>query len=321
MEVSVIIPAYNAAAFLERAVESALQHPEVQEILLVEDGSNDTTFEICTQLADKYLKVRVFQHPKGQNQGAGASRNLGIKNATQEFIAFLDADDYYTDIRFQKEKEVFKNNPDADGVYGAIGVEYLDAIGAKAWEKKGLDATSLTSVHSVIPHNNLFEFLIGYNNLGNYEGYFSIDGFTVKREALQMSGVWFNPSLRLHQDTVFLWQLSYYLKLYTGEYKSPVAMRGVHGQNRFIHKTNLYVSRYKQYSVLRDWSLQEKLDIGITKRFHLRYFRNYLRSKNRRMRVFYYVKLLFKDAYTFKVFNKKQLKIVKELMFSKERTL
>jgi len=242
MEVSVIIPAYKAAAFLERAVESALQLPEVKEILLVEDGSLDETLGVCQRLSQKHTVVKLFQHPNGKNKGAGTSRNLGIANATQAFIAFLDADDYYTEIRFKKEKEIFKNNPDADGVYGAIGVSYLDKKGAEAWEDKGLNEGSLTTVNKIVAPEHLFDFLIGTANPKAYRGYYSIDGLTLKRKSLLDSKILFHTSLRLHQDTVFLWKTAYALKLYTGEFENPIAMRGVHADNRFIHASRLHVS-------------------------------------------------------------------------------
>ena len=310
MKVSVIIPVYNAATFLERAVNSALQHPEVKELLLIEDGSNDNSLAICKELAAKHKFIKVLQHPKGENRGAGASRNLGITNASEDYIAFLDADDYYTEIRFQKEKEIFSEQPEADGVYGAIGVEYLDKTGAEAWEAKGFDEESLTTVNKPIDPNHLFEYLIGLNNPEGYKGYFSIDGLTLRRESLLDAKVLFDSSLRLHQDTVFMWQLSYCLKLFTGEFQKPIANRGVHSQNRFIHEKELHKSRSKQYKALRDWSIEEKLDKKIITRFHQKYFTHFIASKKKIQVPFSYLILLSSDSYTRNSFGKKQLKFI-----------
>ena len=123
MKISVITPVYNAEKYITQAVESALQFPELYEIILVEDKSPDNALEVCKKLAEKHDRVKLFQHPDKGNHGAGASRNLGMKNATGDFIAFLDADDYYLPNRFDAERELFKN-PEVDGVYGAIGVHY-----------------------------------------------------------------------------------------------------------------------------------------------------------------------------------------------------
>ena len=88
MDISVIIPVYNAATFLRKAVESAVNLDEVKEILLVEDASTDNSLELCRTLQTEHPKVKLFQHPDQGNHGAGATRNLGLEKATQEFIAF-----------------------------------------------------------------------------------------------------------------------------------------------------------------------------------------------------------------------------------------
>ncbi|MGZ5284046.1 MAG: glycosyltransferase family 2 protein, partial [Kaistella sp.] len=77
MKISVIIPVYNAAAFLRKAVESALKHTAVAEVLLIEDASPDHSLEICKELVSENQKVKLFQHHDLGNHGAGASRNLG----------------------------------------------------------------------------------------------------------------------------------------------------------------------------------------------------------------------------------------------------
>src|SRR5687767_10956534 len=107
MKISVIIPVYNAEKYVTQAVESALQFEEVYEVILIEDKSPDNALEVCRQLAEKNDRVKLFQHPDKGNHGAGPTRNLGLENATGDFIAFLDADDYYLPNRFDAEKELF----------------------------------------------------------------------------------------------------------------------------------------------------------------------------------------------------------------------
>ncbi|CAA7392622.1 glycosyltransferase family 2 protein [Chryseobacterium fistulae] len=123
MRITVIIPVYNSEHYIGRAVESALQFEEVMEVLLIEDQSPDNALEVCHNLTEQYDRVKLFQHSDRGNHGAGASRNLGIENARGDFLAFLDSDDYYLPNRFDREKELFQN-PEVDGVYGALGVEY-----------------------------------------------------------------------------------------------------------------------------------------------------------------------------------------------------
>jgi glycosyltransferase involved in cell wall biosynthesis len=86
--VSVIIPAYNSAAFIEEAVDSALaqDYPNI-EVIVVNDGSTDGTAAILEAYG---ARIRLLSQP---NKGCAAARNLGVKNARGMYIAFLDADD------------------------------------------------------------------------------------------------------------------------------------------------------------------------------------------------------------------------------------
>ncbi len=284
MNISVVIPVYNAENFLVRAVESALFHNEVKEVVLVEDGSPDESLQVCENLVKRDDRIKLLRHTDGKNKGAGASRNLGIANATQDYISFLDADDFFTEIRFKKEKEIFSKNPDCDGVYGAIGTKYIDEIGAKAWEEKGLSEQTLTTVSKPIKPEHLFEYLIGFKNADNYRGYYSIDGFTVKRERLSKSNVWFDKSLKLHQDTLFMWVCANKLKLFTGEYKTPIAMRSVHEENRFIHNKNDNYTRYLLLKGSLKMVERDMLPLRYQSFFCNHYF-NYMISFSNRMNV------------------------------------
>jgi glycosyltransferase involved in cell wall biosynthesis len=99
LRVDVIVPVYNAADYVRKAVESALARPETVEVILVEDGSTDESLAVCQELAAEYPTVRLYRHPNGENRGAGASRNLAISESTRGHIAFLDAD-YFLPCRF-----------------------------------------------------------------------------------------------------------------------------------------------------------------------------------------------------------------------------
>lgn len=92
-KVSVIIPVYNAERYLEKCISSiANQTMKDIEILVINDGSTDNSLNILDELSQKYKgKLKIFDK---ENGGAGSARNLGIENATGEFIKFVDADDY-----------------------------------------------------------------------------------------------------------------------------------------------------------------------------------------------------------------------------------
>ncbi|MBK1894425.1 glycosyltransferase family 2 protein [Chryseobacterium paridis] len=256
MKISVIIPVYNAEKYVADAVESALKHDEVFEVILVEDKSPDHSLQACEELELRYDRVKLYQHPDKQNHGAGPSRNLGIQKSTGDFVAFLDADDYYLANRFDAEKELFKN-PKVEGVYGALGVHYYSE---KAKEQYyNLFKNSLTTVYKKHDPKQVFPGLI--HKLGSF-GLFSLDGLTIRRESLiKKVKLLFKP-MKLHEDTEFLFRLSYYLDLYPGIIDEAVAMRGVHESNRITkvdsNKAKPAISRVILWNETYNWVKDEE---------------------------------------------------------------
>ena len=78
--VSVITPVFRAAEYVEEAVRSALDQPETLDVILVEDGSGDSSLDVCRRLS-KEPRVHLLRHADGANRGPSASRNLAIAPA------------------------------------------------------------------------------------------------------------------------------------------------------------------------------------------------------------------------------------------------
>jgi glycosyltransferase involved in cell wall biosynthesis len=229
MRVSVIIPVHNAERYVDNAVQSALQQPETGEVILIEDGSPDNCLMICRELEDRFGKVRLLRHPDGKNHGAGATRNLGIKHTRYDYIAFLDADDFYLPERFKIAKKLFKIHDDIDGVYEAIGTHFYEP---RFEQKLFINRTkSFTTLKAGIDGGKLFEALARGKS-----GFFSLDGLVVKRSLLKRCGYFFEH-LKLHQDTAIIIQMSFYGKLVPGQLDKPVAMRGVHNEKLYLWQT------------------------------------------------------------------------------------
>lgn len=89
-QISVTIPVYNTADFVEQAVESALIQPQTEEVILVEDASSDNSLDVCQKLAAVNKRVHLFHHPDGGKHGCSASRSLAVQKSTCEYIAFLE---------------------------------------------------------------------------------------------------------------------------------------------------------------------------------------------------------------------------------------
>ena len=115
--VTVVIPAYNAEATLEKAVQSVLdQTVQVESIIIVNDGSKDNTLKIAENLKEKAISFEDSPEIKVisiENSGVSHARNVGIKAAKTEYIAFLDSDDSWHKEKIKKQLQVFEANKDA----------------------------------------------------------------------------------------------------------------------------------------------------------------------------------------------------------------
>lgn len=268
MKISVIIPVYNAAVFVEKAVKSAHHFDCVDEIILVEDGSIDDSLVVCKEIIDKYPKTKLFTHNNNENKGAGATRNFGILKARNEWISFLDADDFFLDNRFDKEKELNKKGKIFDGLYGALGIHYHSEEIKKTIRNKYGNAYELTTVSEQIKPKELKYVLLEMHSKIN--GYFHLDTFTVRKELLVAVGL-FNTKLKLHQDTDILIKLACEGNLVSGEIRKPIALRGVHEGNRITNNKNIKQTRFLFYKELYFWMKDNHKEEKI--HFHL--FNNY----------------------------------------------
>jgi glycosyltransferase involved in cell wall biosynthesis len=119
--VSIIIIFLNGERFIEEAITSVLQQTYTDwELLLVDDGSQDASTRLARRYAEQLPgKVRYLEHDHHANLGMSASRNLGIRHARGEFIAFLDADDVWLPHKLQEQVAILNAHPQAAMVYGA----------------------------------------------------------------------------------------------------------------------------------------------------------------------------------------------------------
>ena len=105
MRISVIIPTYNRANFIVKAIESIMnQTVKVNEIIVIDDGSTDNTQEL---LKDYNI---IYKYQK--NSGVSKARNLGIKLSKNEWITFLDSDDIWEKTKIEEQINFHKNNKD-----------------------------------------------------------------------------------------------------------------------------------------------------------------------------------------------------------------
>jgi glycosyltransferase involved in cell wall biosynthesis len=115
--VSVVIPTYNAGALVVQAIQSVLaQTRPPAEVIVVDDGSTDDTVDKLATFGDRVRYVRQA------NQGVSAARNLGVRLAGQEYVAFLDADDVWHPFKLKLQMELLVRRPDLQ----MVGAQQFD---------------------------------------------------------------------------------------------------------------------------------------------------------------------------------------------------
>lgn len=115
--ISVVIPVFNAAQTIERALTSIENQTYKNfEVILVNDGSTDSSGEIISHfIANRNQSATISYKLFHQtNKGVSAARNLGLRNATGQFVALLDADDEWLPEKTAKQLDILQNKPDID---------------------------------------------------------------------------------------------------------------------------------------------------------------------------------------------------------------
>ena len=282
IDISVIIPVYNAEKFLENAVESAIHLPQVGEILLVEDGSPDNALEKCLELKNKYSKIHLYRHQGGENRGAAASRNLGIQKSRCRYVAFLDADDWYLPSRFKKEQEIFSANSDADVVFSYPVLEKDLSNRIMGFPKK--DPREIFGQQR--DPGGFYRFF-----LEKAYPFFHTNTVTIKKSFLLEQKA-FDERLKLHQDSELWLRLLRTGNIFAGELFEPVAVIRRHDKNRITSRNE--ISRLQMLAAFIE-------NVGVPNLFEFEkknLVKNFLRTKskmfenNRKRRFFYYSRIV-----------------------------
>jgi glycosyltransferase involved in cell wall biosynthesis len=124
--ITIIVPVYNIIEYLPRCVRSLTAQTYTNlEIILVDDGSDDGTGELCDKLAEEDTRIKVFHK---ENGGSSSARNLGLKNASGKYVGFVDSDDYVDSSMYEKLYEgICRYNVRM----AQIGRDELDAQGVR----------------------------------------------------------------------------------------------------------------------------------------------------------------------------------------------
>lgn len=184
---SVVVPVYNVEKYLGECVDSLLNQTFTDfEILLIDDGSTDSSGEICDRYAHSDSRVKAFHF---ENEGLGAARNKGFGKAVGEYVIFLDSDDFYdTNTLEILYSNLSENKPD---VLIFSGKPFFDGINS--------DIKTLSYIHTV----GLNEVIDGKAFLDkaikSEEFYPQVCMYVYQRDFLVSSGIAFDEGV-IHED-------------------------------------------------------------------------------------------------------------------------
>lgn len=191
IEISIIVPVFNAEKFLSRCIESLVNqnHYESYEVILIDDGSTDNSGRICDEYAKKFNKIVVI-HKK--NEGVSKARNLGIRKAQGEYITFVDSDDFVDNNMLINFYNIIKNKKD-DIIF--CGHNNITVLKNKILRFKAQNITSI----------GLNEFLNQYF-VYYYKNFLMQGPFNkiYKKKIIEDNLIEFDSNLQICEDAIFV---------------------------------------------------------------------------------------------------------------------
>ena len=208
--VSVIVPSYNSATYIEETLDSVFaQTYRDYEVIVVNDGSPDTPQleRVLARYQDRIAYV------KQENQGPAGARNTGIRHARGEFLAFLDSDDIWLPEFLEGQLNFFRENPSFDLVCGDCVFFGETAFEGKSWQSLGLIESPVTWEKILPTHGGGFpSFILLRRQMVSKVGFFDtpsipLEDYNYWLRLLYCGGQWaYNPKVlgrrRVHSQSL-----------------------------------------------------------------------------------------------------------------------
>lgn len=195
--ISIVVPVYNTEKYLPECIESILnQAYKDLEIILVDDGSTDSSLMICRKYKDRDSRIKVFHK---ENSGVSATRNMGIENATGEYISFCDSDDVIAPKLYETLLKQLEQQ-DVDRVCG--GYEYLYPNGHTLYCKPRLaDGKYLK--------NDLLSMMIDDGTLSGFL-FSGVNNCIFKKSIIDENNIRFKEDIKYNEDSLFSFEYALY---------------------------------------------------------------------------------------------------------------
>jgi glycosyltransferase involved in cell wall biosynthesis len=162
-QISVILPTYNRAKYLDNCIQSVIKQTYSDwELIIVDDGSEDHTFEIVNPYLMKFGNIRYLKHC---NRKLGYSRNAGIKAAFGNYITFLDSDDQYLPNHLESRIYYMLKHPEIDLIEGGFFLEEEILVVDYFQKDKLINLQDCVLGPTFFGKSNVFEELNGFNDI------------------------------------------------------------------------------------------------------------------------------------------------------------
>ncbi len=242
--VSVIVPTYNAAHFVEKAIASVLEQTlEDLELILIDDGSTDQTLDILKRFSAKHHRIKVVENEI--NRGISHCRNVGNSVASGDWIALLDADDWWDRQRLALLLDVAEEHS-ADIV--ADNIFFVSNDTSRPWGTLFPEQRISTRLITI-------DDFLRYDMPGKYGAWGTLKP-VFRKSFLREHGIRYDKNLRVHQDTVFILECF------------------VHNQRFVVCSQPLYYYRLNPGSIsFTDHRIPELMKLQDINRFFLKLFR------------------------------------------------
>lgn len=240
---SIVIPVYNAEDVLSCSMNSLLNRTVKDfDIILVDDGSTDNSAKICDKYSNDNERVSVVHKTNG---GLASSRNAGIKAARTEYIAFLDADDFFSETFVEDVLEIIKNyNPDC--IY--FGWQYVTKEGIQPG--KIADLTKNVILDKDYLHKVIIPPML---NLIDDKDHF-IDNFAwnkiYRTDLIKQYSVAFDENRRIWEDRVFVVEYLRYCDTFycmDKAYYNYVQVAGSLASKYYLNMFDIVLDSYNKY--------------------------------------------------------------------------
>jgi len=218
--VSVIVPTYNRAALLPRALRSVLEQDFADiEVIVIDDGSTDNTPQVVAQFNDERIRYQSL----GANRGIGYARYVGVEAARGEFLAMMDSDDVWTPGKLSLQLRAFEQFPNVEltfGDYWNVNLVTGERSFGFTQTQRGLETLEVSQLSTEL---DFWYILRGMPEAMLIMSFVAFPTIMFSREIITRVGN-FNPGLKAAEDLEFVWRCGV-MDVSMGYFKRPLLER------------------------------------------------------------------------------------------------